>query len=761
MGSLWRFIKKLLFVLFCLLLLLLVGAVIFILTFDLNHYKNFTEQKISAVLGRPVTIDSMETKVALVPTITIKGFKILNNEPFKDKAPLLFVHQMDAELELAPLLNYQINIHSVDVDKAEINMFQSATDNNWTVKSKDGDKTATVKADAKKNTKATDNIRLNVVNIKDLSVIYDNKGQKKEFGFNGLELKQFQMLKGSMVYNKQTFGINLNAGTLFDFLHQSPNFPFDLKIRSKLLNFSANGKVGNLKDLSGLQTTLSVQTKNLKNLLEFFSVRNSLIPVYAAGFQIQLDGTIDKLNISSYSGNINSEKELKISGSGTLENVLSQPVFSGLFDMQLFDGKLAEFWSVQPIALSGDIVASKKYIKAKKIVVDANRSDAQMAFNIEEKGKIYDVALSLSSDYLSLYDFIKRKNGAQATKTSTNNGKEKQIALPWDVLNQFNLKANIDIRHLQTSDLFVEPVGISSKPTLSDGVLKVPFDALALQGKVNGKMNADAHKKSLVFSAQGSHLNLNGIRPLQKEVKDVVLDANVSLNAKGETVQQVLKSVSGRIILQTSQGEIVNNGLFADLPKVLNLNKRKQAVDFSNTDNRVLITCGAADISVRRGVIQGNNQVALETNILNLLAGGRVDLNKQNMDVELHPSLPEGEKANEVLSIGKYIRVSGPFNKLSPKVDMEKVTTNLIQAGVDKLMGTQQKEKSTSSATTYTKGSLCKTVLGKDAIKQTKEKTTAVGKSNTGKTQNVAPKDDKKAFQKQLLNSLFQALDTQ
>ena len=126
-----RILKKVLLFLFVLIVVIAAVVTIFLLTFDLNRYKTFTEKKLTTLLNRPVTIEAMETKLALIPTISISGFKIANNDPFADKDPLIYIKKMEAVLELAPLLVKQINIHRVDIEDADVHLFKSNQANNW------------------------------------------------------------------------------------------------------------------------------------------------------------------------------------------------------------------------------------------------------------------------------------------------------------------------------------------------------------------------------------------------------------------------------------------------------------------------------------------------------------------------------------------------------------------------------------------------------------------------------------------------------
>ena len=106
-----------------LLLILFVAISIFFLTFDLNSYKGIITSKASEALGRPVTINSMSMKLSLIPTVEIKGIKIVNNAEFKDEAPLLEIDSIDATLALLPLLQSKVEIKSFNMATAKVNLF--------------------------------------------------------------------------------------------------------------------------------------------------------------------------------------------------------------------------------------------------------------------------------------------------------------------------------------------------------------------------------------------------------------------------------------------------------------------------------------------------------------------------------------------------------------------------------------------------------------------------------------------------------------
>ena len=768
LGTLWRIVKRILIILLILIILAAIGVTIFIMTFDLNRYKDLAEKKLTEVLNRPITIESMHTKLALVPTITITGFKIANNQPFHDKDPLLSIKKMDAELELAPLLNSQLNIHRVNIDSADINLFKEQDNNNWTIQATAKPKTEQKQPDKVKANKLDlqKNLHLNFVNINTLNLKYTDPQQTQSLTINKLQVKGFHIFSGEIAYDKYTFNFTLNSGTIFDLLNRSPNFPIDLKIQSRLINLTLNGKIGDFKDWSKLQATISMRSNNLKNLCNFFKIKHPLIPTQNAQLQFQLNGDMKKMTIPQASFNINSDKDLVIKGSGELKDLLTKPVLTMDIKAQLFENRLVDLWHVQPMNLAGDISISPNSFQTKKITIDANRSDMRVAANVQLKNKKYNISSAIYSDFLNIYDFIRKvEDPDQPQETEPQNAITKTKAstqIPWDLAQKINLNLNLSIKHFQARDWLNDHLGITTRPTLYEGVLNIPFEIAALNGKLAGTLKATASDQVISFVTTGSDLNLNGIRPLSHEVQNVILQAKATGKTKGADVSTLLKNLNGQIVAQVNQGEIINKWL-TSLPKMLNLNKKKQNVSFSNTDARMMIICAAANMNIVNGVVTGKEQVALETNSINLSAGGTINLVEKTMDVLVRPSLSDGT-ADDWLSLSKYIRITGPFDRLTPRVDTEQVTGNLIQIGMNKLIGS---DNQLTEVKTLATGEMCQNVLGKDALIKTakvkQQAPTQKKKDNTQPTATQQPKpaQTKQQFEQELFNSLFQALAPQ
>ena len=740
-----------------LLLILLAAAIIgiFIWTFDLNRYKNIAETKLTEMLKHPVQIESMSTQLSFIPTISIAGFKILNNEPFQSEKPLLEVQKMSAELELIPLINSQINIHRISIDTANLNLIQENETNNWEIKASETNKNQKTVTSSDKKIKS-DNIRLQLIDIKTLNAAYTKDKKTQELVVNKLQLKQLHVLSGDFIYGKQTVNVNLNTSPVFEFLDMTNTFPVDLKISSKLFNISINGKITNLKQLANLQAVISVSSTNLKNTLDFFKISHPMIPAQSGQLTLQFNGNQKKLDIKQANFDINAQKDFTVTGSGTLTSVLKDPTLTLKTNIQLSDSKTSKLWKISPLTLKGDVVVTPTSIKASKMSVEAKRSDVQFSGSFSWAKAPYDLQLEMTSDYLDYHDFVLAEQSESTTAKSEPKKAQQETSLPWDILNKLTANADIQIKHLQTTSLLSGLFSLSTKPALKKGVLQAPFEIKLLDGSLTGALTANASSQQIETAVIANRLNLDGIRPIAQQIQNLVLNSKIELTSKGATKNTLLKNLKGRVIAQTQQGRILNPW-FINLAKALTAYRKRKGSSVTSSDEKITITCAAANLTINQGIISGKEQIAMETNALNIVAGGTINLVEQTLNINAYPSLPFEGKLDEVLSISKLIRITGPFNKPTPKVDTVQAAASLIEKGLNKLINT-----STTNALSANRGQLCQNILGTATSTQTKTvNKTEVTKKQTTTTKPKQKKSANEEFKQQLANSLLQALSSE
>ncbi len=750
---------KTLFLTLLLLVLLAVSAIgIFLWTFDLNHYKNLAETKLTELLKHPVQIQEMTTQLSFIPTISISGFKILNNEPFQEEKPLLDVQKMSAELELIPLLNSQINIHRISIDSANLNLIQEKDTNNWEIKTTGTSSSQQTKTASQTNQQKikSDNIQLNLIDIKTLNVAYTKDKKTQKLAANKLQLKQLHILSGDFVYENQAINISLNTSPVFEFLNMKNTFPIDLKITSKLFNLSVNGKVTNLKQPSNIQAVISLSSTNLKNSLNFFKISHPLIPSQAGQLNLQFSGDQKKLDIKQANFDINAQKDFSFTAHGTLRNLLKNPTLSLTANARLLDSKTSKLWKVAPMALKGDFTLTQNSVKATKLNIEANRSDIQLSGDFSWKKQPYTLQLDMTSEYLDYRDFFLSEQSTTAANTATKKGAT-ETTIPWDLLNKFTATTSVQIKHLQATDMLTGLISISAKPTLKQGLLQAPFEARLLEGNLTGALSAKAATQQIEMVLATNKLNLDGIRPVGQQVQNLILNSKIELASKGDTKTSILKNLKGHITAQTQQGRILNPW-FINLAKTLTTYRKRKNSALNSSDEKITITCAAANLNIKQGVIIGQDQIALETNVLNIVAGGTINLAEQTVNINAYPSLPFEGKLDEVLSLSKLIHITGPFNKLTSQVDATQAAVSLLEKGLNKWT----KNNSSTNNLSLNRGQLCQNVLGTTTTSKATDKKETQPKKQT--TQAASGSNQKKSaqdqFKQQLADSLLKALSS-
>jgi len=115
--------KKIFLIAAALLVILVAGAVIFIVTFDADRYRPRVQKEIENVLGQPVEIEKISLGWRSGPSLEVKG---LNIPALNSPKALLSVESFGAQVDFAPLLQGRVEISSVFADKLKARIVKKA-----------------------------------------------------------------------------------------------------------------------------------------------------------------------------------------------------------------------------------------------------------------------------------------------------------------------------------------------------------------------------------------------------------------------------------------------------------------------------------------------------------------------------------------------------------------------------------------------------------------------------------------------------------
>ncbi len=107
-------------------LVVVVGALIFAATFDVNRYRGTIQSELEKKLGRQVNLGDMHLRV-FPPRFGVQDLAIADDPHFSPDAPFVKAKELDVAVKLLPLLHKQIEISSLDLQQPTVNLIKSET----------------------------------------------------------------------------------------------------------------------------------------------------------------------------------------------------------------------------------------------------------------------------------------------------------------------------------------------------------------------------------------------------------------------------------------------------------------------------------------------------------------------------------------------------------------------------------------------------------------------------------------------------------
>ena len=695
-------IKKIIIALVSLIILLIVAIGIFLATFDLNHYREFTEKKLSLLLNRPVQIGAMHTKLSFIPTIEISNFEILDSK--ENPKPILQIPQMDATVEIIPLIkNFQIEIQKIDILLISMDL------SNLTLKTPQKD---TPQANPKQQiTEKTnsysglDKLWIKNININRVLCRFTNKEKKDAVELNNVILKDLSNLKFQLVYHNKKFDIDGSFGSLIKLISETKELPINLKIRQTGINVTLKGQIGNLKKMEKIRINA---TTNISKLSTFLKTWNIKIPTSLDGSvssKIYLDGDLKKLRLTTFEINLN-KGALLINTNGQLLNVNTQPSLEVSLNATLKESELAKQLNLNPAEFKTDLLLTSSNLNLNKILFRSGHSDLSGNLNLDWKNKLI-VQPNLKSSYLDLKDIFKTENifsNNSDTKINPKSKKQKSLKddkIQWDILNKFNFDGKVSIDHLFVTNLITNYIGVDFNCQIKDGELNSTIKNKVLSGNINTNIYLNSNTKSAKFNLDGKDLNMDKIRAVYSHVRDAHINTQISLNTKGNTFKELINNMNGNLTIILLEGAFITDKWFNSLPIALTTAKQKtDFLDFSTANNKTKILCGVINLPIKNGILFINKSIAVQTEALSFILNGKINLNDEVLDLQIVPFIEKTNKMNNLLNLSQLIHVFGPWDNLSWKLDKKNAFNNLSNLELDIQQGDNF--------------ALCKNALGTD-----------------------------------------------
>jgi len=115
--------RRIAVVLGIIIIVLILAALIFAATFDINKYRGTIQSELEKRLGRSVTVGEMHLGI-FPPRFRVQDLAISDDPRFSPEAPFVKTRELDVSVKILPLLHKQIEIRSLNLERPSVNLIK-------------------------------------------------------------------------------------------------------------------------------------------------------------------------------------------------------------------------------------------------------------------------------------------------------------------------------------------------------------------------------------------------------------------------------------------------------------------------------------------------------------------------------------------------------------------------------------------------------------------------------------------------------------
>ncbi len=610
-----KFLKYLLIIIVVLCAAAVIGSYILLKNFNPNDYKQKIEQIVSKEINREVKINGDISVVpSLVPTISASKISVANTD--WASAPYIFsVENIKIKFALLPLLEKNIVIDEVRIEQPKINLQMSKDGNpNW------------------------DFSNLSPEKIQDATQKIETEINKNTAAvtIGGLFLGDAKIVDGEISYiddkTKQSHKLEIN-NIAFDY--SGNDAPLGVSFSAKYDKYPLSGKIA-FASLSAI----------MKNKPDF----PLDVQIQIADSSVVFNGTVSELSPNAnVNGKINAYNPA--SGFGMPETTLVAKI---------------------------DANTAKINAEISTLNIATNLITGTISADISQK--IPQIKANLSSDFINVpsfnqqyptaYEFSLIKSAAAAEPDFMN------TALPYNLLKDFNLNANISIKQLViNSDLSLS--SIKSKILLSNGILSIsPLNFNIGGGKASAEIVANADKKHLSINLSGNGIVLQQVAK-SLNVSDgnsfgIISGGNTDIFAKlqsfGNTPNELIKNLDGQSIgilneskVQYGKLNLMQSNLLSQVAQALQI--------YHQAKTKGTLKCAVIRADFKNGEAVFPQGIAIDSKDFTLISDGKINLSNHKINFSMRPSSRKLKDTNLSQAISSLIKVSGTVE--NPKIALD------------------------------------------------------------------------------------------
>ncbi|MCP4332299.1 MAG: AsmA family protein [Gammaproteobacteria bacterium] len=290
-----------------------------------------------------------------------------------------------------------------------------------------------------------------------------------------------------------------------------------------------------------------------------------------------------------------------------------------------------------------------------------------------------EIKIKLESDFLDLAKLVPPEDKSleveAPTQPETGDGRLiPQLAVPVEQLHRINLETRIRLSDLQLPNRRFQNVEIDLN--LQDGNLTVSqFQATATKGQIIARFQANADGDRIVTSGrlEGKELVLGNMDESAEGPIFPKLNLELEFETAGATVRELAANLNSYALFTGGEGRLENSralGLYGGFATEL----LSSVNPFVTREPYTRISCFTAFTEIVDGVAQIDPGTVMQTDKLDMFAGGSIDLNTEQIRLRFDTAARKGIGISAGNFINPFVGVSGTLASPGLGVDPKSAT---------------------------------------------------------------------------------------
>lgn len=674
--------KKFILIFLIVILVIIIGAGLYFLTFDINSYKGQIEKYASQAIGHDVKlVGKMSLKKSLTPTLELRDVEISSGEGFQSPN-LAIIKNAEVRLNLQALFQDIFQVDSVELRDVRVFLEKNKSgQNNWTVQKETQSKQAAAARPtlSKKVTKDIQ-VRVNSIVLKNVDLNYSDPvdGVNEDVHFSELSLAHLINLDAAFTYKNEPFILKGSIKNLMDVIKNPRTFNFTFDVTAYGVKSTISGDLRDLKKWNNMTLNIRSSGKNLQKTAQYFMDAAAVPPV---DFELQTALRISPQQLLAEGAMSFLKGGLKTSFSGEVKNRKTMET-EGRISIDAADAAFLKTYGIRPFTFESSFSFKNKNTLAFSninMMADETDIDGQLTITM---GDVPSLTGSLRSRYFNLTNVLAQDSKTLSeTASSETKTAEKLVfstaPLNTEALKKVNLNLQVIIDNLYVKNVIQKYPAIAATIRLQDGALNVALNegTQVAEGGVVGQMSLSSEQNGALkteLKLIGQGLEINQIKALQDDMKEGMFHFNLNLTAEGKTAHDLASTLDGHFLMIAHESELFSRWL--DSLPLNTLALGEKLIPRAEYDRQFLYLKSAVlNLTIQDGIIYLDKKAAMETNLLNLVLDGTINLKNEQLNVQLIPMAPKGKTSELANLMSQFVLIKGPFTK--PQIQIDTLNT--------------------------------------------------------------------------------------